>query len=88
MFVSTLLTYSSQLSVFCLTRYDVITTYICFHRNVLSAIFAEESHQGQVVHVKFIIGTTRYDWSYKNLETQMHTECSNSSLWWSGAMTP
>ena len=61
--------------MFCLARYDVIITYICFHRNVLSAIFAEESHLRRVARVKFVIGTTRYDWSYKNIGSALTPPC-------------
>jgi hypothetical protein len=59
-------------------HYNITTTYICFPRNVLSAFFIEESHQGRVALVKFVIGTTRYDWLYKYLGIQMLNECSNS----------
>ena len=41
------LRYSYQLYIFCLTHYDVITTYCNVQRNVLSAIFDEELHQGK-----------------------------------------
>jgi hypothetical protein len=46
----------------------------------LSAIFAEECYQRRMARVKFIIGTTLYDWSNKNIGTQMHNECSCSGL--------
>jgi hypothetical protein len=68
----------------CLTRYDVITIYVWFHHVVLSAIFVEERHKARVV-----VETTRYDWSFKNLGTQMHNECPKPLVvvWCNEAMT-